>query len=58
MVNRLARYEGILGGSSAGANAFAALEIAQRLGPGKNVVTVIPDAAERYLSKNIFEGGI
>ena len=58
MVNQLARNEGILGGSSAGANVFAALEVAQRLGPGKNVVTVIPDAAERYLSKNIFEGGI
>lgn len=57
-VRELARKEGVLGGSSSGANVFAAVKIAQRLGPGKRVVTVIPDAAERYLSKNIFEGGI
>lgn len=57
-VRDLARKEGVLGGSSSGANVFAALQIAKRLGPGKRVVTVIPDAAERYLSKNIFDGGI
>ncbi len=57
-VNRLARYEGVLGGSSAGANAFAALEICKRLGSGARVVTIIPDSAERYLSKDIFEGGV
>lgn len=56
-VRELARKEGVLGGSSAGANVFAAIQIAKRLGIGKRVVTVIPDAAERYLSKNIFEGG-
>ena len=56
-VRDLARKEGVLGGSSAGANVFAAIQIAKRLGSGKRVVTVIPDAAERYLSKNIFEGG-
>jgi cysteine synthase A len=53
----LARKEGILGGSSAGANVFAAIQVARKLGPGKRVVTIIPDVAERYLSKNIFEGG-
>jgi cysteine synthase A len=57
-VAQLARLEGILGGSSAGANVFAALQVARKLGKGKRVVTVIPDAAERYLSKNIFEGGV
>ncbi|MGH9510545.1 MAG: cysteine synthase A [Terriglobales bacterium] len=57
-VKLLAAKEGVLGGSSAGANLFAALQIAQRLGAGKSVVTVIPDSAERYLSKKIFEGGI
>jgi cysteine synthase A len=57
-VNQLARQEGILGGSSAGANVFAAIQVATKLGPGKRVVTIIPDAAERYLSKNIFEGGV
>ncbi len=58
MVKQLAAREGVLGGSSSGANVFAALEIAKRLGPGKRVVTLIPDSAERYLSKKIFEGGI
>ena len=57
-VVELARKEGVLGGSSSGANVFAAIQVAKRLGPGKRVVTVIADAAERYLSKNIFEGGI
>jgi cysteine synthase A len=56
-VTELARLEGILGGSSAGANVFAAIQVAKKLGPGKRVVTIIPDVAERYLSKNIFEGG-
>jgi cysteine synthase A len=58
MVKTLAAEEGVLGGSSAGANVFASLQVAQRLGPGKRVVTMIPDSAERYLSKKIFEGGI
>jgi cysteine synthase A len=57
-VAQLARLEGILGGSSAGANVFAAIQVARKLGKGKRVVTMIPDAAERYLSKNIFEGGV
>jgi cysteine synthase A len=57
-VNELAVKEGVLSGSSGGANVFAAIQIAKRLGPGKRVVTVIPDSAERYLSKKIFEGGI
>ena len=54
MVARLAAEEGILGASSAGANVAAALEVAQRLGAGKRVVTVIPDASERYMSKGIY----
>jgi cysteine synthase A len=57
MVRRLAAEEGMLGGSSAGAVVHAAVELARELGAGKRVVTVIPDSAERYLSKNIFEGG-
>lgn len=55
MVKRLAAEEGVLAGSSAGAMVHAALSVAQRLGPGKRVATIIPDSAERYLSKNIFE---
>ncbi len=57
MVKRLAAEEGLLGGSSSGAMVYAALEVARKLGPGKRVATIIPDSAERYLSKNIFEGG-
>jgi cysteine synthase len=58
MVKRLAAEQGVLAGSSGGANVHAALTIAARLGKGKRVVTMIPDSAERYLSKKIFEGGI
>lgn len=54
MVARLAKEEGILGASSAGANVTAALEVARRLGKGKRVVTLIPDASERYMSKGIY----
>lgn len=57
-VKKLAAQEGVLAGSSGGAAAFAALEVARRLGAGKLVATIIPDSAERYLSKKIFEGGI
>lgn len=58
MVKTLAAKEGVLAGSSGGAAVFAALQVAKRLGKGKRVVTMIPDSAERYLSKKIFEGGI
>jgi cysteine synthase A len=58
MVKRLAAEEGVLGGSSAGAAVHAAVELARELGAGKRVATIIPDSAERYLSKKIFEGGV
>lgn len=58
MVKRLAAEEGLLSGSSGGAAVDAALQIAARLGKGKRVATIIPDSAERYLSKKIFEGGL
>jgi cysteine synthase A len=58
MVKRLAAEEGLVGGSSSGAAVFAAIELARELGPGKHIATIIPDSAERYLSKKIFEGGI
>jgi cysteine synthase A len=54
-VCELARKEGVFAGSSGGANVYAAIEIAKRLGHGKRVVTMIPDSAERYLSKGIFD---
>ncbi len=58
MVKTLAATEGVLAGSSGGAAVYASLTIGKALGAGKRVVTVIPDSAERYLSKNIFEGGV
>jgi cysteine synthase A len=53
MVLRMAREEGVLGGSSSGANMFAAVAVAKELGAGKRVVTIVPDSAERYLSKGV-----
>ena len=55
MVKKLAAEEGVFGGSSAGAVVCAAVDLAKELGAGKRVVTVIPDSAERYLSKGIFD---
>jgi cysteine synthase A len=57
MVKRLAAEEGLVGGSSSGAAVFAAVELARELGAGKRIAVIIPDSAERYLSKKIFEGG-
>jgi cystathionine beta-synthase len=48
---RLAREEGILAGGSGGTSLVAAIEIARRLGPGKRVLTMIPDSGRNYLSK-------
>ena len=52
---RLAREEGLFVGISAGANVFAALQVAKKLGPGKNVVTILCDTGERYLSTGIYD---
>lgn len=46
----LAREEGLMVGISSGANVFAAMKVAKRLGPDKNVATVLPDTGERYIS--------
>jgi cysteine synthase A len=55
MVRRLAAEEGVVGGSSAGAAVHAAVVLARELGAGKRIATIIPDSAERYLSKKIFD---
>ena len=52
---RLAREEGLMCGISSGTNVAAALRLAKKLGPGKTVVTVLPDTAERYFSTPLFE---
>ena len=51
---RLAREEGLMCGISSGTNVAAALKLAKKLGPGKTVVTVLPDTAERYFSTQLF----
>lgn len=51
----LASKEGIMCGISSGTNVFAAIQLAQMLGKGKTVVTILPDTAERYFSTPLFE---
>lgn len=52
---RLAREEGLMCGISSGTNVAAALKLAQHLGEGKRVVTVLPDTGERYFSTVLFD---
>lgn len=52
---RLAREEAILAGISSGAAMFAAMQIASELGSSKDVVVLLPDTGERYLSTDLFE---
>jgi len=54
MARRLAREEGIFGGTSSGANVVAALRVAERLGAGATVVTLIVDSGLRYLSSDLY----
>ena len=51
----LAREEGLACGITGGSNTVAALALAKKLGPGKTVVTLLPDTAERYYSTPLFE---
>jgi cysteine synthase A len=54
MARRLAREEGIFAGTSSGANVVAAIRIAERLGAGATVATLIVDSGLRYLSTDVF----
>jgi cystathionine beta-synthase len=51
IARRLVREEGLFCGGSSGSNVHAALQIARELGPGKTVVTVLPDSGTRYITK-------
>ncbi len=51
MARRLVREEGLFCGGSSGSNVHIALKVAKALGPGKTVVTVLPDSATRYITK-------
>lgn len=52
---RLAKEEGILAGISAGANIWAAVQVAKRARRGKVVLVMVPDVGERYLSTDLFK---
>lgn len=52
---QLASMEGIMCGISSGTNVAATLKLAEKLGEGKTVVTILPDTAERYFSTPLFE---
>ena len=52
----LARHEGLMCGISSGTNVAAAIKLAEKLGRGKTVITVLPDTAERYFSTPLFDG--
>jgi cysteine synthase A len=51
MTRRLWKEEGLFAGVSSGANVLVAIEEARKLGNGKNVVTVLPDSGDRYLTE-------
>lgn len=52
---RLARIEGIFGGTSSGANVWAALQRARILGPGKKIVTIVCDSGLKYLNGDLYK---
>ena len=56
MARRLAREEGLFAGASSGANVVAALRVAERLGPGSRVVTLVVDSGLKYLSTDLYLG--
>ncbi|MDH3849220.1 MAG: cysteine synthase A [Gammaproteobacteria bacterium] len=55
LARELARQEGIFVGTSSGATLAAALDVARRAAPGSNIVCILPDTGERYLSTPLFE---
>jgi cysteine synthase len=57
VTSALARDCGVLSGGSGGAAVHGAITVAAGLGPSQRVLTLIPDGAERYMSKGIFDAG-
>jgi len=57
MTRRLAREEAMFGGTSSGANVVAALRVAERLGSGRTVVTLLCDSGLKYLSTDLYSAG-
>ena len=55
MARELARQEGIFVGTSSGATLAAALEVARRAPPGSNIVCMLPDTGERYMTTPLFD---
>jgi len=54
MCRRLAAEEAVFAGTSSGANVVAALRVAERLGPGRTVVTLVCDSGLKYLSTDLY----
>jgi cysteine synthase A len=54
MARRLAREEGLFAGTSSGANVVAAIQVAERLGLGAKVVTLMADSGLKYLSTDVY----
>jgi cysteine synthase A len=54
MTRRLAREEALFAGTSSGANVVAAIQVAERLGPGATVVTLMCDSGLKYLSTDVY----
>ena len=52
---KLARQEGIFGGTTAGANVYAAIQRASKIGHGKKIVTIIPDSGLKYLNGDLYK---
>ena len=57
MARRLAREEGLFAGTSSGANVIAALRVAERLGPGARVVTLLCDSGLKYVNTDVYRTG-
>jgi cystathionine beta-synthase len=55
MARRLIRHEGLLCGGSSGSAVWAASQLAHRVGPGKRIVTILPDSVRNYMTKFLDE---